>query len=167
MSIYIILVILHIIGTVLGVGGGTFAELNYIKALRDGVVTPEESQLMQMTYTVLRLGLFLLVLSGFGFLLYYRLNGFEEALYSPALWAKLTIIGILTANASLLQLHKIPLAWGSAISFTSWYAALILGVLLTDSKYSYFGVMAVYVVSIIIVFFILRAVHKKLIPSHT
>lgn len=156
-----ILVIVHIVGTVLGVGGATFAEVNLVRALRDGAVSPDEDELMKSTYAVLRFGLFLLVLSGFGFLLLYRLNDVAERLYSIALWAKLTIIGILVINVMLLQSRRIPLIWGSAISITSWYAALVLGVILRKAYYSYAGFLVIYAMAVIIMFFVLRFIHRK------
>lgn len=160
MDIYTLLVVTHIIGTVLGVGGATFAELNLIRALRDGEVSIDESELMRGAYAVLRLGFFMLVVSGFGFLLYYRLMGMEELLYSEKLWAKLSIIGVLSVNAILLQLRKINLIWGSAISITAWYAALILGSM-RGLDYSYFGVLLYYSLSIPIAYLVLRLVHNK------
>lgn len=160
---YTFLILTHIVGTVLGVGGATFAEVNLIRALRDGQVSPDESELMRGTYAVLRLGFFLLVLSGFGFLLYYRLHGLEELLYSAKLWAKLSIIGILAANAILLQTRTIPLLWGSALSITSWYAALTLGVL-RGMDYAYFGVLAWYALAVVATYFVLREIHRRFIP---
>ncbi len=129
MDIYSVLVIVHIIGTVLGVGGVTLAEIFYLKAIRDGVVDPIESDFLRTIYTVMRVGLILAVFSGFGFLILYRVSGATALLYSPVLWAKLTIIGILVANALAIHARTIPMHIGAAISFVSWYAALVLGVL--------------------------------------
>ncbi|MEK7568000.1 MAG: hypothetical protein AAB513_03725 [Patescibacteria group bacterium] len=161
MDWYTFLIILHIVGTALGVGGATFAEVNIIRALRDGVVSIEESELMRGTYMVLRFGLFLLVFSGFGFLLFYRLNGTTEMLYSPMLWAKLTIIGVLVLNVMLLHSRKISLLLGSAISITSWYTALILGVLFRGVQYSYVSVLIVFIISVAIMYFVINFVHQK------
>ncbi|MAZ67578.1 hypothetical protein CL652_02280 [bacterium] len=165
MDWYSILVVSHIVGTVLGVGGATFAEVNIVRALSDGRVSPDESNLMSGTYTVLRLGFFIALISGFGFLIYYRLNGMEELLYEPKLWAKMTIIGLIGLNAALLQLRKIPLLWGSAISLTSWYAALVLGSI-HDVEYSYFTVMVMYATAVAIVFFTLKRITERFTKKH-
>lgn len=154
------LVLVHIVGAVLGAGGATFAEINLVRALRDGEISPDESELMKGAYAVLRLGFFLLVLSGFAFLLYFRLMDKTQFLYSPEFWAKLTIIGALSINAILLQTRKINILWGSAISLTSWYAALALGVL-RKMDYPYFATLLVYALAVVVMFFILRAIHKK------
>jgi ABC-type enterobactin transport system permease subunit len=160
MDWYPILIIAHIVGTVLGVGGATFAELNVIRALRDGRVSRDEKGLMHGGYAVLRLGFFILLVSGFGLLVYYRLNGMEEMLYEPKLWAKLTIVGLIGINAVLLQLRVVPLLWGSAISLTSWYAALIIGSL-HEIEYSYFVLLAMYAAAVVIVHVALRKLHRR------
>lgn len=159
------LIIMHIIGTVLGVGGATFVEVHLLRAMRDGVMDPSESAIMQTTYYILRIGFFLLVLSGFGFFVVARLEEHTGMLYSIKLWSKLGIVGIIAINAALLQLRWIPILWGSAVALTSWYAALVLGAL-GRGAYSFLWIYIVYAVAIVIVYFILRALHKRYIPEH-
>jgi len=161
MNIYELLVISHIIGTVLGVGGATFAEIFYVRALRDGTVSGEEGATLKTIYTILRIGLFMAVLSGFGFLLYFSLTGHEEYLYNEKLWAKLTIVFFLMVNAILIQAKRMPLWLGSAISLTSWYTALILGVL-RGAGYTYFGVLIVYAMAVLVVAYFLHVIESKL-----
>ena len=127
MTIYIFLIITHIVGTVLGAGGATFAEIFFLKSAKDGTIDQEESAFLHITYAVLRIGMVLLVLSGFGFLLLYRFTDQAELLYNPKLWAKLTIIFALLMNVLGMQAHKMPFWLGSALSLVSWYAALTLG----------------------------------------
>tara|TARA_B100000745_G_scaffold219274_1_gene145995 strand:+ start:9230 stop:9721 length:492 start_codon:yes stop_codon:yes gene_type:complete len=160
MDVYTFLIVSHIIGTVLGVGGATFAEINITTALKDGKVSGDESALLHATYTTIRLGFFILLLSGFGFLVYYRLNGLEALLYSATLWAKLTIVGFIGINAVLLQTRMIPLLWGSAISLVSWYAALILGTM-HGISYSYFDILFGYTLAVVLTYFVLSRVHNK------
>lgn len=160
MSIYELLIIFHIIGTVLGVGGATFAEIFHVRALRDGSVSEEEGATLKAIYTILRIGLFTAVLSGFGFLLYFSLTGQEERLYSEKLWAKLTVIFFLSVNALLLQAKKMPLWLGSSVSLTSWYTALILGSV-WGADYTYFGVLSVYIVAVLVVAGLLHLIEKR------
>ena len=165
MEIYPILILLHIIGTVLGAGGATFAEIFHIRAMRDGSITEEEGATLKISYMVLRIGLALLVFSGFGFLIYYRLNGYESYLYNYKLWAKMIIVFIIPINALLFQVRAIPTWLATAISLTSWYGALILGVYRTV-PYSFEMIMLIYVVSIFIVAFILNRIqahYRKII----
>lgn len=165
MDWYTVFVLMHIIGTVLGVGGATFIEIYLINALRDGIVSPDESTIMQISYNTLRVGFFLLVISGFGFLILARLSEHNTWFYSLQFWAKLSIVGIIAINAVVMQFRLIPLLVGSSIALTSWYAALFLGVLRKE-HYPILGVIAVYLVAIFIVYLILRAIHKKYIPQH-
>ena len=161
-----LLVIMHIIGTVLGVGGATFVEVHLVRALRDGVMSPEESAIMQTTYTVLRVGFFLLVLSGFGFLILSRLSEYTVWFYSITFWIKLSIVGVIAVNAILIQLRWIPILWGSAIALVSWYAALIIGVLLRGSVDQPLWIPVIYVAAIIIVYFVMREVHSRYTKPH-
>lgn len=163
MDIYLFLIIVHLVGTILGVGGATFAEIFLVKALKDGQVDPTESSFLKATYTVVRVGLVLSIISGFGFLLYYQTHGQAFKLYNPVLWAKLTMVLIIAGNAILLQAHKISLYWGSALSFVTWYSAAIAGIFLTNVKiFSYFEIMITYVICVIAGAFILSHIRKSL-----
>lgn len=122
-----ILKLSHIVATVLGVGGATFAEIFSIKLGRQEKIDQSQLDLMRIVYTVIRLGAILLVLSGFGYLILFRLTGKTDLLYNPRLWAKLIITLVILVNAVALTAKKIPLYLGAGISLTSWYAALVLG----------------------------------------
>jgi Cu/Ag efflux pump CusA len=150
MDLYTFLIVSHLVGTVLGVGGATFAEIFYTRALKDGGVSPEEGATLKTIYRVLRIGLVLTVLSGFGFLLLFRLTGMEERLFDPKLWAKMTIIGVLLVNALLLQAHRIPMWLGASLSLTSWYAAMIIGAW-RGIPYSYWEILFGYGVAVVLV----------------
>src|SRR3989338_7390249 len=120
MAVYDLLVIVHIVGTVLGVGAATFAEIHYTRFNSDDIITDDERKTLATTYTIMRTGLFLLVISGFSILLYMRLTEYVEVLSSPSFWAKMTVVAILVGNALLLQARIIPFSVGAAISLTSW-----------------------------------------------
>lgn len=162
MDINKLLVVVHVIGTILGVGGATFVEIFLNKSLKDGQIDSTESDFLKTTYRIVRVGLVLAILSGFGFLLLYKLNGQTARLYNPLLWAKLTMLLIILVNAVLLQIHKISLWWGSAISFVSWYAVTIVGIFLGPPQMGYFEIMLYYGVAIIVGGFILDFIRKKM-----
>lgn len=157
----IIFVAMHILGAVLGTGGATFAEIFSIKALRDGVVEPIEADYLKTVYVIIRIGLILTILSGFGFLFLYRVGGHSEFIYNVKLWAKLTVIIILTLNAILLQAHKMPFWLGGPISFVSWYTALFLGIFRKIDA-GYFTIMLWYVVALIVCIVAFRSIRKAL-----
>ncbi|MAF59479.1 MAG: hypothetical protein QF858_02845 [Candidatus Pacebacteria bacterium] len=160
MEIYPFLTISHIVGIVLGVGGATFAEFLYLRALKDGVVDAEEKIILDTTYRIIRIGLFLAVISGFGFLLLFRFTGAEERLLDPKLWAKMSIVIILAFNAVLLTMHKIPFWLGSSLSLTSWYAALILGSW-RPYPYSFMETIIAYVIAVFVVAYILHLIRSR------
>ncbi|MEK7549225.1 MAG: hypothetical protein AAB496_01920 [Patescibacteria group bacterium] len=165
MDWYTFLIITHLIGTVLGAGGATFAEIFYLKAKRDGVIEPLEIDYLKTIYFILRIGLFILIISGFGFLLLYRLMGNGEALLNSKLWAKLGIVVILVLNAFLIQAKKIPMWLGASISITSWYGALILGAWRTLDA-SFVSIIIIYIIAVFIVAGILELIKKYLkIPA--
>ena len=159
MTFYQLLIIMHIIGTVLGVGAATFAEIHYTRFNSDDIITDDERKTLATTYTVMRTGLFLLVISGFGLLLYYRLTEYVGILTSATFWAKMTVVGILVTNAALLQARIMPFAIGAAVSLTSWYTALMLGVL-RETSASYFEILAYYVVATVFVGLGLRLIRS-------
>lgn len=150
----------HIVGTVLGVGGATMAEVLYTRAMRDGKVDESEGALLRVTYTVLRIGMLLLVVSGFGYLLLLRFEGHAQYIYSPRLWAKLVITAIILLNAILLQVRKMPLWLGAGISLSSWYAALVIGSW-RGLPAGFGGIMLWYAAAIAVVTYILHLIHKK------
>ncbi|MDZ4226963.1 MAG: hypothetical protein U1D26_00625 [Patescibacteria group bacterium] len=151
---------MHIIGTVLGVGAATFAEIHYTRFNADDIVTDDERKTLAITYTVMRAGLFLLVISGFGFLLYLRLTEYTDLLTSATFLAKMTVVGVLVGNALLLQARIMPLAVGAAVSLTSWYTALVLGVL-RDTNASYVEILVYYVGTIMLVGGVLRLIRIR------
>ncbi|HEY4475670.1 MAG TPA: hypothetical protein VJB92_03040 [Candidatus Paceibacterota bacterium] len=123
----ILIKLTHLLGTVLGVGGATFAEIFYLKSLRSGTINETTGDFLKTTYRILRIGMIILIISGFSYLIVNRLEGHAERLYSPRLWSKLTITAILLLGVVAWQAKKIPIWLGSAVSLTSWWAALILG----------------------------------------
>lgn len=145
----------HIIGTVLGVGGATFAEVFHRRALRDGRIDDSEGSFLGLTYGMLRLGTILLVLSGFAYFLLLRFGGRGAILYEPRLWAKLIVTVVILVNALLMATRKLPVWVGGSISIVSWYAALILGVW-RGLELSLVAIMAWYVGLVALVAIIFR-----------
>src|SRR3989344_2714912 len=88
----------HIIGTVLGVGATTFAEIFYLKFLKDEKIDPFEHDVLKVFYQIIRLGLVILVFSGLGYLILWRLNFLgPQVFFSDRFLAKITVILVLLA----------------------------------------------------------------------
>ncbi len=148
MSIYdikLVLLTLHLVGVVLGVGAATFIEVFLNKLLADKKMDDSEKGVMKVTYIVLRTGLVLSVLTGIGFIVLEYVQGRASLFNDPVFWAKNSIIVILVVNAVLLHLHIMKLRWGSALSFVSWWSAFLLGVFLTNGRqFGYVEIMLAY-----------------------
>lgn len=156
-----LLVIGHIIGTVLGAGAATFAEILHMRAMRDGVIDAEENATLRVTYRILRIGLFITIITGFAFLLYFRfVSGQTFILYSEKLWAKMTIVLLIPLNAYLLQLRRVPFWLGSAVSLTAWYAAIILGVY-RGIPLSYLEILGLFAVATLAMAAVLALIRKS------
>jgi len=162
MDIFTFLIIGHLIGTVLGVGGATFLEVFLNKGLKDGSLDRYEGDTLKTTFTTVRIGLALSILTGFGLILIYRFEGQMFQFYDPTLWAKFTILGVIVVNALLLQAHKIPIWLGSPLSFISWYSVMIAGVLLRGPQISYFTVMLYYCAALLIGGFLMEGIRHSM-----
>lgn len=164
MDIRTFLTITHIIGTAFGVGAAALIEVFIIKALVDGKIDPTEHWFLRATSVVLRIGLIILILSGFGFVLVMRLNGQTEHLLDAKLWTKLVLTIILFFNAVGFQTKAIPLALGSAISIVSWLTALIVGVF-RASEFSLITTIPLYFIAIIVTAVSIQSIHQSLSKS--
>ena len=168
MDIHTFLIIGHIAGTILGVGGATFIEIHLNMALKDGKMTDEEKIVMGKDFLVTRIGMIVAVLTGFGFVLEYYLNNQLFRLMDGVFWAKMAIIVIINMNAYLLDKHKVGLYWGSAFSFVSWWTAMVLGTFLTNGvkffpgnvPVSFISIMLVYSVAVVCGAFILHKIRS-------
>lgn len=173
---YTFLVFTHIVGTILGVGGATMIEVHLNKSLQRGGMSEDERTLLQSDYRLVRVGLILALLSGFGFLLYYKLNGFTAAMFDPFLWAKLSIVIVIACNTILLQARWMSLYWGAALSFVSWWAAALFGVFMSrgvevdlfaggDFFSVFSSLMVLYIVSVVIGAALLEFIRVYLYPK--
>lgn len=162
---YTLLIILHIIGTVLGVGAATLSDILFLNSIKKNIIDNTTFGIFQIVSKVVWTGLIILVFSGFGFLIIYRLNfAGAELILNAKLWAKLTIILFLLINGIFMHwviypilaakvdkplwtrdfAEKILLIFTSgAISIVSWYSALILGAW-RNLQISYLNILGIY-----------------------
>lgn len=156
-----LLTILHVVGIALGAGGAFFAEIFYIRAIRDGIIDPTEGDFLKTTYRMLRIGTVLLIFSGFGFFVVARLTGHADLLYVAKYWAKETLVIIILVNAILLQTKRVPFWLGSAISLTSWSAALVIGAW-RHIPGTYTEIMLVYLLAVPLTAGVLEFIRRKI-----
>ncbi|WP_202596075.1 hypothetical protein [Ensifer adhaerens] len=141
--------ILHFIGLALGLGAATVLDLMIVRFFIKGKVTPEHWAVFHFGSKIVNWGLILLWVTGIGFMTYY---GYFEPikLGNEKVWAKMTIVAILTINGAFIHaviLPKVKMQIGrslmegmstkqrstflisGAVSATSWYVPLMLGAL--------------------------------------
>ena len=173
MDIELLLLITHIVGTILGVGGATMIELHLNQALKDKLVSADEGAILGWDYKTVRVGLIMAVLSGFGLIVYHRVVGHFGVMHNPIMWAKLTLVGIMLINTLLLQARMISLYWGTAFSFVSWWTVAIIGVFTTErvridlfggeSFLSSFGsIMLIYGIAVVMGAIVLHGIRNKM-----
>lgn len=173
MNTYLILIIIHLIGTSLGVGGATVSDALFFNVLKNNSLDKKELAMLNVVSTMVWLGLIILVLSGFGFLLYSRIVIPEAGnLFRPNLWAKLIVVSIIFLNGLLMHwkilpilkrcvgkkicndefVNKSKLIFSSgAVSIISWYSALIVGTLSTSGiRVEFSNIILTYLAAIIL-----------------
>jgi len=162
MDIYQIIVAGHVIGTILGTGGATVAEIQLNVALKNKKKLPEVWAMMHANYTMIRVGMGILLLSVIGMLWYHLSMGNDFILTSEKLWIKDLMFGMIFINAVLLTKHWIPMWLGASISFTSWWGATLLG-LAGRLPYSFEVYLIGYVIAVLVVALILHLIRQWVI----
>lgn len=166
MDIYTLIIAGHVIGTILGTGGATVAEFQINRALRNKNVSKEERALMHVNYTMIRVGMAVILISVVGMLWYHLSQGNMWILTSEKLWIKDVMFVMIFINAILLTKRLVPLWLGASISFTSWWGATLLG-LAGRLPYSFETYLAGYVVAVFVVAGVLHLIRKRMSAPST
>lgn len=152
MNWYYILVVLHIVGTALGVGAVTVGDTLFFRALKNKRIDGSMVETWKTVSQIVWVGLSLLFFSGVLFFVAYRLGtpARLDLAFTSKFWIKMIIVGVLSANGLFMHFKTIPTLErlareggklssplfqqsaarffaSGAISFTSWYGALALG----------------------------------------
>ncbi|MBC7799159.1 MAG: hypothetical protein H7Z10_00935 [Gemmatimonadaceae bacterium] len=141
------LLVLHCFGLALGLGGATILDVILLRSLRH-TVEAANIRLFETIASLVSMALALLWLSGLGFLAIYAWRS-PAMLENPKLWAKIVVVGILTANGAVLHAKILPIlraqagrtvfdglpprtrVWmltAGAVSVVSWYYPFLLGI---------------------------------------
>lgn len=164
------LIIVHLIGLALGVGGASVTDVLVMTAIKNNKLTSSQYDFIAIVSKVVTIGLALLIASGVGFVIYYSMVG-PELLRNPKLMAKLTVVLIIAVNALVLHGATMPVLWSlrdkvliddvfrskltlfftaGAISVTSWYTALFLGVWKNPGfTFNYVTIISIYAVLLV------------------
>lgn len=100
--------ITHFFGLALGLGTATFLDMMMVRFMVRGKVRRTHWLMLEFGAKMVTWGLVLLWLSGIGFLVWY---GFFEPknLFNPKIWAKVSIVAVLTINGSYLHGVVLPI----------------------------------------------------------
>ena len=147
MDIYTIIVMGHVIGTILGTGGATIAELQIVRALRDKKISADESALMHVNYSMIRVGMGMILISVIAMFWYFAEQGNDFLFTSDKFLIKDLMLVMIILNAIALHKRWTPLWLGASTSFVSWWGATLLG-LAGQLPYSFTTYLIGYVVAI-------------------
>ncbi len=147
MDIYTFLVMLHVIGTILGTGGATVAELQIARALKDKRVSMDERELMHANYGMIRVGMAIIAVSILGMFWYFAAEGSDVLYTADKLLIKELMFAVIFLNAVALHKRWVPLWLGASLSFTSWWGATLLG-LAGQLPYSFMTYLIGYVIAV-------------------
>ena len=108
--------IVHFVGLALGLGTATFLDLLMLRFMVRSKIRPSHVQAFNFGTKIVVAGLVMLWISGLSFLIYY-LAWDPEKLLNPKIWAKLSIVGVLTANAVFLHKLVLPMVEHRGIAY--------------------------------------------------
>lgn len=151
MEAHNLLVIGHILGAILGVGGATRADWLFFSTLKGNCLTKQKFLALKQMSQLIWIGLAIIIVTGLGLIWHNQLeNPADPLIYSQKLAAKLIIVGIILINGIVLNVvvtpklaqhldqpglcdyilkHRVLLLTTGSISITSWYSALVVGFL--------------------------------------
>ena len=160
-----LIVILHVLGVALGLGGATITDIFFFKFLKDFRISKSEADIMHTLSQIIWFALAILVLTGIG--LY--LPEAEELNQSAKFLTKMIVVAVIIVNGAFLNLfvapkfvkisfgekrghrpgelhyeRKIAFALG-AVSMVSWYSAFILG-MLRNIPFDFSSLLLIYLV---------------------
>ena len=143
------LTIMHLFGFSFGLGLATIVDILLLRTLlRNQELTTDHYKMIHQLSVYVMIGLGVLWLSGAGFLLSYKFTS-PEKICNPKVWAKFTVVLILTINGFFIHRFLLPrlkqcigeklmehqsyrqlsiFCAAGVISIVSWYIPFIFGV---------------------------------------
>ncbi|RYG85065.1 MAG: hypothetical protein EON59_13015 [Alphaproteobacteria bacterium] len=100
--------LLHFVGLALGLGTATFLDLMLLRFMLRGRVRKRQLQIFTFGSHAVAAGLVLLWVSG-GALIWLHSVVSPETLANPKIWAKISVVWVLTLNAVFLHLLVLPM----------------------------------------------------------
>lgn len=164
-----VVLIMHLIGVAMGVGGAVTTDATFLRSIWDRTITKGQLELIEIISKVVVSGLGLLILTGISLV---ALNPHYLSLDdgSQLFWVKMTLVLILSINGALFHQKILPilrrhqdknlaseevrnklwlLASTGGLSGISWFSILILGKGMQITDASYLLIMNVYLVLVL------------------
>lgn len=162
-SLYSVLLLVHLFGIILGAGGAFVSDGIFFTALKDRIISGDELRIFRSASHFIWIGIILLVISGTGLFL----QDIERLSTSAKFISKMTVVLVIVANGVIFHLVHMPFIHGhlgktlatkrkpakgflipfvlasGVVSMVSWTATIILGSL-RSIPISYIGFLAVY-----------------------
>lgn len=122
---YIFIAFVQSLGVSIGVGCSTVAILNFLVAVRDGVVDESERRIMKVVYTVLRIAMGLILITMFlqGLML---VSAYGTYYFNPFVVSAWFTVIMLYLNAILMTKKLMPRSIGPSLQVASWYTLAVL-----------------------------------------
>lgn len=126
----------YTVGLCLGVS--TLVMTFYYFVVAKGHTEPAENRMMHIAYTVLRIGMVLVVISEITCFMYnYHVHNFIYWTDNPELLMRATIFTVIVLNAFAMQYRIVSMWLGPVFAGGSWYAYFFFAVWIeTESTYS-------------------------------
>ncbi len=176
-----LLLVVHLLGLALGVGGALISDAIFFRAIHDWRISKTEMGFLRLGGVTVSIGLGLLILSGISM---FSLDP-ERYLESTKFIAKMTVVAVLAANAVLLHKLHIPhmemiskkgtstrtgfaksrtlVLVSGVVSVVSWLSAMVLGAF-RSIPWSVEMILSVYALVLLIGFVFAFILRDRLMP---
>ena len=183
-----LIIFVHLSGLAFGVGGAWMLDIYVLRKMYKSAVTRENIQIITFVSKLVMIGLAMLWFSGLAFLLFYSFMQ-PELLLNHKIWAKLSIVIVLSVNGYYLHKVVIPLIVENhgkiliralnlrqincltligCISFISWPLVMFLGTFKSiNFSFSFLEILGFYCLVLIVALATSFAMKSKALVSHT
>jgi FAD/FMN-containing dehydrogenase len=145
--------VLFPLGLTLGVGSSTFALIFYVLALRDGTVDASERQLMRAVYVVMRVGMAILSIVLFIYIVIQRV-------YESSIILSAVLLIVILVNAVLMTYKRISMRLGPIIAGGSWYSLFLVAETQISTQ-SFFSIFFAYLLFLTLFYFLFHAIKRR------
>jgi len=137
LEIYYIVTLFRTYTVGLCLGVSSIAMTFYFYVVAKGSTDKSQNIMMHIVYTVLRVGMVLVMVSELTMIIYnYHINNFIYWTDNPELLIRLTIFTVIFGNAIAMQYRKISMWLGPVLAGGSWYGYFFFSIWIeTESQY--------------------------------